>query len=277
MILNYESEKFQNSFARHTKSSAALVTTKKFSHTNVRAEYKDKIRVLEDDEENRKKFLDHVEEIKIKRKTEYLRSNSLNDLQSVVKPESVSYTHREKQQKFNQKRMEAVSKAQEKKEQIVVNKYRQNLFQTHRKSIESNIKIELKAIKIVRIWQEKRKARFMKIIAVKNSVSIILRKFLVQRNSWLNHIKMHLMSLRIQKHWKSFMKRRGVNIVQRSKKILKSGVLFYYNLNYSNKIIGKSTFVMKNFLENISTKIGINKACLDYCKKIDRIAEFIKS
>jgi hypothetical protein len=61
LILRFQTEKFQSNVMRHTKSSAALITTKKGSDTNFRAKYMSKLDRLEDDEINRKLFMDKIE------------------------------------------------------------------------------------------------------------------------------------------------------------------------------------------------------------------------
>lgn len=140
---------------RHTKSSAALVTTKRFTDTNIKAEFLNKIEVLEYNEESRKQLLDKIEEIKANRNKKLFSDKSNSDLLMSSRHALTDYTHREKQQLFNQRKNEAISQAQERKEKLISEKYRQNLFNAHRQSIEGNIRVELRAIKIVRLWQEK--------------------------------------------------------------------------------------------------------------------------
>lgn len=130
---------------------------KKFSNTNCKEEFINKVKVFENSEDNRKQLFDNIEVIKTKRRNELISSNSIGDIVAHSIRNQGGYTLKAEQSLvFNQKRKEAIIKAQQRNQQMYQENYKQKLFMAHRKTIESNIRIELRAIKIVRLWQEKR-------------------------------------------------------------------------------------------------------------------------
>ena len=97
-----------------------------------------------------------------------ISNSSVGDVVAHTIRNQGSYTQKTEQNLiFHQKRKEAISKVKEKNEQMNKENYKQKLFLAHRKTIESNIRIELRAIRIVRLWQEKRALRFIKQIYLK--------------------------------------------------------------------------------------------------------------
>ena len=111
---------------------------------------------MEDNEANRKQLFENIEVIKNKRRNELISSNSIGDIVAhSIKSQGSFMKKTEQQLIFNQKRKETFQKVKDKNEEMSHENYKQKLFLAHRKTIESNIRIELRAIKIVRLWQEK--------------------------------------------------------------------------------------------------------------------------
>lgn len=170
-----------------------------------------------------------------------------------------------------------LSKVKEKKEQLEVENYRQKLFIANRKAIESNIQVELRAIKIVRLWQEKRKARFVKQIYLQKIVLKLANDYMRRRGNWLNFVKSHLMALRIQKRWKSYIQRRGKTREIRISRMIKPIFKFQTSILQLTKVEHKCQFIYKDFLTNISSKIGINSSFLAWYKKVEKVQNFLRS
>jgi hypothetical protein len=244
LILRFEKEKFESNVMRHTKSSAALITTKKSYDTNFRAKYMSKLARLEDDEINRKLFMEKIEIIKNKRKSSLYQNNSNNDLRQSSRFTFGDYSYREQQQIFNENRKVAIARAKSKREDMDIQDYRYKLFISNRRSIESNIQIELRAIKIVRLWQEKRKARFIKLISINKVMVSLGQQYNFQRDKWLKYLKEHLMVYRAQKAWKRYKSRKGNSDLQRTKKFIKSNFEFISNMHHINGVEQKSKFIM---------------------------------
>lgn len=262
---------------RHTKSSAALITTKKGSDTNFRAEYMSKLDRLEDDEINRKLFMEKIEVIKTQRKSILFKNNSNNDLRQSSRFTIGEYSHKEQQQIFNEKRKEAVIKAKNKKENMEMEDYRQKLFIAHRREIESNIQIELRAIKIVRLWEEKRKARFVKLIFLNKVIFSLGQQYNAQRNKWLKYLNQHLMVYRIQKAWRGFLSAKGKSISLRTKNYIKSNFTFISKMEHVAGLEHKAKFIMRSFIENIAGKNQVHTSFLHWYKSIITIQSFLRT
>lgn len=175
------------------------------------------------------------------------------------------------------KHKEQLSKAKEKKEKLEVENYRQKLFIANRKAIESNIQVELRAIKIVRLWQEKRKARFVKQIYLQKIVLKLANDYMRRRGDWLRLVNSHLMALRIQKRWKTFIQRRGRTNDIRSLRVIKPAFKFQASTLNATELKVKCQFIFKDFLTNISSKNGINSSFLAWYKKVEKVQNFLKS
>lgn len=180
---------------------------------------------LEYDEEERLKLMSQIDEIRAKRGT-LQRNHSATDIRTYT-----SLDFKEHQKEFNQRRKQAIERALNRKEHMETENYRQKLFIAHRKSIEGNIKVELRAIKLVRLWQEKRKARFVKQIWLKKIIFKLAKDYSRKRQQWLSHINRHLMTYRIQKFWRKFVSKLGMTFAIRRARTLNYNFMCVYKLN----------------------------------------------
>jgi len=78
--VKYASQKFQSNLLRHTKSSAALITSKRLPDTSHKKIVQDKLSFFEDNDENRQLLLDKIEEIKQRRRRQNNLLNSGSDV-----------------------------------------------------------------------------------------------------------------------------------------------------------------------------------------------------
>jgi hypothetical protein len=181
---------------------------------------------------------------KNKRKNSLYQNNSNNDLRQSSRFTFGDYSYREQQQIFNENHKGAIARAKSKREEMDIQDYRYKLFISNRRSIESNIQIELRAIKIVRLWQEKRKARFIKLISINKVMTSLGQQYNTQRDKWLKYMNQHLMVYRVQKAWKKLMSHKGNSDLERNKKFIKSNFEFISNMHHITGVEQKSKFIM---------------------------------
>lgn len=295
-------KEYTSNVTRHTKSSAALITTKHFSDTNFRNYYKDKIELFQNNELEHDKFKQEINRIKIKRRMELslTRNRSASDLSVVMEksePKLVPNV-KDEQQLFIERRKMIAEQVKQRQERIVEDVHKIKIFKYRRKTVYGNARIKLKALKIARIWQEKRKIRFIKLMMIRIMMHKLFDDYSIEREKWLFEHRKHMAAFKMRIHYKALALRyapsydqRAINNIrqclnlyamQHQNKVKQSRfvnylphqlLITYCNNNLTFYLLGKA--ILLNFLDKVSTKFQVNQSFLNWIAKVNRVQDFL--
>ena len=225
IMAKFEAKKFHQNFSKHTQSSMQLVTTKHlsgFSGVEYKKVVNDKIEKLKYDDEQREKFLEHVSEIRYKRNKQISRSNSEYNLS---KRPSLDTRHvlrtQQDRDEYLEKHRAQIKAVQERKSRIAQDTRKLRMFKYHRETVFKNVKVKFKALKIAQVWQEKRKARFLKLMMLQTITLKLSDDYTENREIWLLKIRRYLAAFKIYRYWIRHRSQYGIEVDYRNQNMLR--------------------------------------------------------
>ncbi|CAI2370291.1 unnamed protein product [Moneuplotes crassus] len=275
ILLKYQSEKLQNNFLSHTKSSVQLVSYNKTPTLYTKREYKLKIEALKYNEDKQKELLKSVEIIKNKRKEEF--ASKLERIKVRIPSRNKLYNYsssREEQKFFNERRMKAVAEAQRRKELLDIQSLKIKMISANRKVIKEGLIKKFEQIKYKHTKRTLRATGFLKQMFLIYILRDMKGQFTSLRQEWLIQCKKHLMAFRIQRCFKAKMLKVAKEVPLRHQRTIQNCFKILSKTHTNSGILQKNMDFMKKFLLNTTNKQTINQRFISWYKKIILIQNF---